>query len=276
MVSIRQIFIYPIKSLGGIELKTSRVERKGLAFDRRWMLVDDNGRFISQREFPKLALLKPSIVEDALYIEDTVGTLDRLEITLHEPDTDPIQVSVWDDQMKAKPMADEINHWFSTYLEQPVRLVFMHATSERIADQRYAPKPDDMVSFADGYPVLIINQASMDLLSKKVGQEIPVNRFRPNLVIDGVKAHEEDTLAEISINGLRFFGVKPCARCVMTTIDQQTAEKGKEPLKTLASYRSVEHKILFGENFIPDQSGEINQGDQVQILKVKPAPIQLV
>lgn len=274
MVSIKQIFIYPIKSLGGIELKTSRVERKGLAFDRRWMLVDETGRFISQREFPKLALLKPSIVEDALYIEDTAGTLAPLEITLHEPDTVPIEVSVWDDQMMAKPMADEINHWFSTYLEQPVRLVFMHATSERMADQRYAPKPDDMVSFADGYPVLIISQASMDLLSKKVGQEIPVNRFRPNLVIDGVKAHEEDTMAEIRINGLRFFGVKPCARCIMTTIDQQTAEKGKEPLKTLASYRSVEHKILFGENFIPDQSGEINQGDQVQILKVKPAPIQ--
>lgn len=272
-INIKSLHIYPIKSLGGIELSQTKVERRGLQHDRRWMLIDESGRFISQREYHSLALLQPSIEGEFLNIEDRSGRLDLLKISMDEPQTEPIKVTIWDDECLAKPLGESINKWFSAFMDKPVRLVYMHKGSQRIADQRYAPQPDDVVSFADGYPMLVISQESLDFLSKKVGTDIPMNRFRPNIVLTGLEPHGEDTLAEISINGLKLYGVKPCARCVMTTINQQTAEKGKEPLKTLASYRKTGVKILFGENFIPEVEGQITAGDSVEVLKFKSAPI---
>lgn len=269
MIRIKSIHIYPVKSMAGIELNFSEVERKGLKHDRRWMLVDETGRFLSQREFSKLALLQPSIAGNQLVITDKSGALDDISIEIKEPDTQPISVTVWDDTFMAKPLHSEVNEWFSKALESPVRIVFMHAESKRIADQRYAPKPDDMVSFADGYPILGISQESLDLLCEKLGYEIPMNRFRPNIVFEGLAPNEEDTLAEITINKLRLHGVKPCARCTITTIDQHTAEKGKEPLTTLSTYRKIDHKILFGENFIPAEGGVLKVGDEVSVLRKK-------
>lgn len=270
-IKIKSLHIYPIKSLGGIELSQTKVERRGLQHDRRWMLIDESGRFISQREYHSLALLQPSIEGEFLNIEDRSGRMDPLKISMEEPQTEPIKVTIWDDECLAKPLGESISQWFSAFMNKSVRLVYMHKGSQRIADQRYAPQPDDVVSFADGYPMLVISQESLDLLSKKVGAEIPMNRFRPNMVLTGLEPHGEDTLAEVSINGLKLYGVKPCARCVMTTIDQQTAEKGKEPLKTLASYRKTGAKILFGENFIPEIEGQITVGDSVEVLRFKSA-----
>lgn len=271
MIKIKSIHIYPIKSLAGIELTESRVQRRGLEHDRRWMLIDENGRFISQRENPKLALLQPSIKENLMFIQDRTGYMTPLGFEMSEPEHEAIEVSIWDDVCMAKPLDLKINQWFSKFMGKPVRLVYMHEGSTRIADQRYAPKKDDIVSFADGYPILVIGQASLDLLSEKVGTEVPMNRFRPNIVIDGLQPNEEDTLAEVTIGNLKLFGVKPCARCIMTTIDQESAEKGKEPLSTLASYRKVGNKTLFGENFIPDSEGLVKVGDLLNIEKRKKA-----
>ncbi len=273
-VSIKSLHIYPIKSLGGIQLSGSRIEKRGLQYDRRWMLIDENGRFVSQREYYQLALLQPSIEGNQITITDKSGKQESLSFGLDEPNAEPISVTIWDDECGAKPLAESVNNWFSNFMQKTVRLVYMHEGSSRIADQRYAPKADDLVSFADGYPILVISQQSFDLLNEKVGREIPANRFRPNIILEGLTAHEEDTLAEIEISDLKLHGVKPCARCVMTTIDQQTAEKGKEPLKTLATYRQLGHKILFGENFIPDTEGQLRVGDQVKILKRKASAIE--
>ena len=260
-IKLKSIHIYPIKSLKGIELSSSEVERRGLKYDRRWMLVDEQGRFISQREYHQLALLKTSINQDILTVTDLTGSQDPLTFEMSEPDSEPIEVSVWDDQCLAKPLDQEVNEWFSRFMGKSVRLVYMHDTSERKADPRYATSTDDIVSFADGYPILIISQASLDQLSEKAGEHIPAERFRANLIIDGVVAHAEDDLKNIEINGVELAGVKPCARCVMITIDQNTGEKGKEPLQTLSTYRKAGHKILFGYNFIPTRLGNIEVGD---------------
>ncbi|WP_305981689.1 MOSC domain-containing protein [Roseivirga thermotolerans] len=268
-IYVKNIYIYPIKSLGGIELTGSPVERRGLKYDRRWMLVDENGRFVSQREHQQLALLQPRIENHSMVIEDRSGKLQPLSIDLEAPIADPIEVTVWDDSCQALPSPEPINQWFSSVLGFATRLVYMPESSLRIADQRYAPATDDHVSFADGYPILIIGQASLNLLNQKLGYELPMNRFRPNLVLEGLAPHEEDTLAEIMINRLTYRGVKPCARCVMTTIDQNTGEKGAEPLRTLAGYRKSGNKILFGENFIPEHSGEVSVGLRVETIHRK-------
>lgn len=268
--NIKSLHIYPIKSLGGITLSSTKVERRGFQFDRRWMLIDENGRFISQRENHLLALLQPEIHGEYMTIVDGSHQLETLTFSLAEPKSEEINVTIWDDECTAKPLDTAVNEWFSTFMGKPVQLVYMHEGSQRIADQRYAPKPDDVVSFADGYPILITCQRSHDLLSEKVGFEIPANRFRPNIILEGLEAHEEDALAEIELGKLKLFGVKPCARCVMITIDQQTGQQGKEPTKTLSTYRKVGQKILFGENFIPDAEGQLSIGDELKILKRKP------
>jgi len=235
------------------------------------MLIDENGRFVSQRENPKLALLQPSIKDNLMFVEDRSGHMIPLGFEMSEPNSKAKKVTIWDDECLAKPLDMKVNQWFSKFMGKAVELVYMHNDSQRIADQRYAPKPDDMVSFADGYPILVISQGSLNLLCEKLGFEIPMNRFRPNIVLDGLEPNEEDTLAEIVVNELKLFGVKPCARCVMTTIDQQTAEQGKEPLKTLTTYRKLEHKILFGENFIPDEKGVLHVGNEVLVNRRKKA-----
>lgn len=272
--NIKSLHIYPIKSLGGITLSSTKVERRGFQFDRRWMLIDENGRFISQRENHQLALLQPEIHGEKMTIVDGSHQLETLTFPLAEPITEEIKVTIWDDECTAKPLDIAVNEWFSTFMSKPVQLVYMYEGSRRITDQRYAPKPDDVVSFADGYPILITCQRSHDLLSEKVGYEIPFNRFRPNIILEGLEAHEEDALAEIELGKLKLFGVKPCARCVMITIDQQTGQQGKEPTKTLSTYRKVGQKILFGENFIPDAEGQLSIGDELKILKRKPTAFE--
>ena len=260
-IKIKSIHIYPVKSLGGIHIESSEVESKGLKYDRRWMLVDENGHFISQRKYPKLSMLQPSITSVSLQIVDRTSELSPLNVPLESPNSESIAVTVWDDTCLAKPLSDSINAWFSQFMGMPVRLVYMHEQSERKADPRYATSDQDIVSFADGYPILIISQASMDLLNEKSSEHIPSDRFRANIIIDGVEAHEEDSLKKICTEEVELAGVKPCARCVMTTIDQQTGEKGKEPLQTLSTYRKEGQKILFGYNFIPTQLGNLQVGD---------------
>lgn len=263
-IKIKSLHIYPVKSLGGIDIESSEVERRGLKYDRRWMLVDENGQFISQRKYAKLSLLRAEIKADSLSITDTTGQQGTIDIPLATPKSKSITVTIWDDTCMAKPLNDSVNNWFSEFMNMPVSLVYMHEDSERKADPRYATSEKDIVSFADGYPILILSQASLDLLNQKTEEHIPADRFRANIIIEGVNAHEEDELQTISNGEVQLVGVKPCARCVMTTIDQQTAEKGKEPLESLSTYRKEGKKILFGYNFIPTQLGAISVGDSLK------------
>jgi uncharacterized protein YcbX len=177
-----------------------------------------------------------------------------------------IQVTVWDDTFPAVEVSSEASAWFTEVLDTECLLVYMPDSSIRPADPRYAVHEDDKVSFADGYPILMFDEASIELLSQKVGSTIPTNRFRPNLVTKGGHAHIEDELKVFEINGKTYHGVKPCARCIVTTIDQDTGvAPGTEPLKTLSSYRKTDHKIKFGQNVITPTSGMITVGDIIEV-----------
>lgn len=265
-LTVTQLYIYPIKSLAGISLESSNVEARGLQYDRRWVLVDDQNLFISQRKFPEMALLQPAISGGIMTISHKNNRVAPFSFALDATTGDEIPVTVWDDTCPALEVSAEASAWFSKVLNTSCRLVKMPESSIRPADPRYAVSPDDKVSFADGYPILMLDEASVNLLSEKSGQTIPADRFRANIIFKGGHAHVEDELKTFEINELSYHGVKPCARCIMTTIDQQSGEiAGKEPLKTLATYRRVDNKIKFGQNVIPPDHGTISVGDIIHV-----------
>lgn len=268
-LKITDLWIYPIKSIAGIQLTQAKVEKRGLQYDRRWVLADEQGTFVHQRDYPEMALLQPEINGDTMTIRHKTKEVAPMSFSMSEPTSTPIDVTVWDDTCAAKPVDKEADQWFSQIIGKNVRLLYMHEDSVRQADQRYAIETTDKVSFADGYPVLIISEASLGLLNSKTDEHIPMNRFRGNIIVSGAQAHEEDRLRKITIGEVEMYGVKPCARCIMTTIDVDTAQKGKEPLKSLATYRKLGHKILFGENFIPGNEGQVMVGDTLEILESK-------
>jgi len=262
---ISEIFIYPIKSLSGIALESSPVEKRGLQYDRRWVLIDDENLFMHQRDHNQLALLQPSISEETMAIIHKDDPTVWIEFPLKPEGTIREDVVVWDDSCKAVEVSEKVSQWFTKTLNISCRLMYMPDDSIRLTDQRYAIKPDDKVSFADGYPILAISESSMEFLNSKTATEIPIDRFRTNFLIKGGHPHIEDELQSFSIGNTEYYGVKPCARCVMTTVDQTTAEKGKEPLKTLATYRKIGNKILFGHNIIPMNIGNVKVGDTISL-----------
>jgi uncharacterized protein YcbX len=268
-LTLSEIWIYPIKSLGGISLQAAVAERPGLRYDRRWMLIDELGRFVSQREIPQMAQLGTAIESPFLTVFWKQNPAEKIQIPLeiNQVDLPKIQVEIWGDRCAARVLPDEINQWFSNNLSQKLRLVYMPDTTRRRADGRYAP-PGHHVSFADGFPYLIIGQASLDELNHRLDQPLPMNRFRPNFVFSGGRAFEEDDWKEFSINQLPFKGVKPCARCTIITTDQETAQRAAEPLKTLATFRKKGNRILFGQNvvWLGEEGAEVRVGDSISIL----------
>ncbi|WP_223818212.1 MOSC domain-containing protein [Mucilaginibacter rubeus] len=263
MLQVSELFIYPIKSLGGISVQSAVVTTRGLQHDRRWMLVNEHGLFITQREFPQMALLKARVEPNGIAVDH------HSKSTLLIPfncERKPLQqFAVWDDTCMGQYVNDEFDQWFSDALNMKCRLVYMPDDSEREVDQRYA-KPGMITSFADAYPFLLIGQSSLDDLNTRMAQPLPMNRFRPNIVFTGGNAYSEDLMNQINIASITFYGAKLCARCVLTTIDQQTAIKAKEPLKTLASYRMKNNKIMFGQNLVHENTGTITVGDELKVL----------
>lgn len=270
---ITALYIYPIKSLAGIEVPKAKVESRGFQHDRRFMLVDENNQFITQRNHAKMALLQPELTATEIIVRHKAEDINPLKISLDEPNTSPEMVTIWDDTCPAKPVSSKADEWFSTVLGMKCRLMYMHDESIRQADQRYAIKETDKVSFADGYPYLMISEESLAQLNEKLDEPIDMRRFRPSIVFKGGKPHEEDEIRKVFCNGIEMYGVKPCARCVMTTVNPDTSEKGKEPLKTLSIYRQIGSKILFGENFIATSGGELKVGYLLKVLERKPSSI---
>lgn len=263
MLTVSQLLIYPIKSLGGIALDTAQLTDRGLQHDRRWMLIDDDNRFLSQREHAQMALFKLDVLADALkvtYITDG-STINIPFIPLKH---DLLDVVLWDDTCTGQLVSDAVDAWFTVKLGIPTRLVYMPDETHRAADPRYTTQ-GTIASFADAYPALLIGQASLDDLNSRLAEQLPMNRFRPNIVFTGGEAYSEDQMNHITINGIDMYGVKLCARCVMTTINQETIEKGKEPLKTLARYRRKGNKILFGQNLAFNSNCVISVGDELNV-----------
>jgi len=262
MLTITQLFIYPIKSLGGIEVQSSWVGERGLQYDRRWMLIDDRERFITQRKHKQLALFRTAIDTDHLIVHHLQDPSDKLYIPLQTSTREAIAVTIWEDVCNAlivDPVADE---WVSSRMGMKLRLVYMPDESRREIDPDYAFEKE-ITSFSDGYPILLVGQSSMDHLNEKLQQPLSIDRFRPNIVFTGGAPHQEDEMKSFDINGLAMLGVKPCGRCVVTTIDQQTGIAGEEPLVTLSGYRKWNNKIYFGQNVIPKSFGLIKVGDGI-------------
>lgn len=265
MLQISELYIYPIKSLGGIAVKRAQVTEKGFKYDRRYLLVDENNNFLTQRIFPQMTQLQPSIEEDSLRITHQASK-DSIVIPLTPAPTENRgTVTIWDDSCTAEFVGDEADKWFSGMLGLNCRLVYMPDDTRRVVDERYAENA--ITSFSDAYPFLIIGQASLEDLNTRLTKALQMDRFRPNIVFTGGEPYEEDLYRHFTIAGIDFYGVKLCARCAVTTIDQQTAEKGKEPLKTLASYRFKNNKILFGQNMVHAGNGEIAIGDELLVLQ---------
>ncbi|MES2267162.1 MAG: MOSC N-terminal beta barrel domain-containing protein [Bacteroidota bacterium] len=264
MLSVSQLFIYPIKSLGGIELTTAQLTDRGLQHDRRWMLIDENNRFLSQREHAQLALFKIEVLSDALKVTYTTDDT-SINIPFIPLKPDLLNVTIWDDTCAGQLVSDAVDAWFTVKLGIPARLVYMPDETRRATDPRYTTE-GSIASFADAYPALLIGQASLDDLNTRLEQPLPMNRFRPNIVFTGRAPYSEDQMNHIRINGVDMYGVKLCARCVMTTIDQETTTKTKEPLKTLAGYRRKGAKILFGQNLAFNSTGIISIGDELSVL----------
>lgn len=263
MLTLSEIWIYPIKSMGGIALQEAVVGPRGLQYDRRWMLTYENGLFISQREIPEMALLGTAIDSNFLHIFRKNDPEENIRIPLEfsGDELPEISVQVWDDTCLALRLPEHINRWLSDQLKQNVQLVYMPDSTHRQTDLTYTSEGEH-VSFADAYPYLIIGQASLDELNRRLTDPLPINRFRPNFVFTGGSAHEEDTWSDFQIGPVAFRGVKPCARCIITTTNQENATRAGEPLKTLATYRQAGHKILFGQNVI--RTGE-GLGEMVRV-----------
>jgi uncharacterized protein len=270
MLQISRLFVYPIKSLGGISVAAAYLTDRGFQYDRRWMLLNGQNQFMTQRDYPQMALLQTDIREEGIYLFHKNDIHERIRIPLY-PETDQkLTVQVWKDLCEAVFVSREIDRWISARLNTECRLVFMPDDSIRKVDPNYAVQQNNITSFSDGYPLMLISQSSLDDLNSRLEKPLPMNRFRPNIVITGANPYEEDEMAEFMIRGIHFFGVKLCERCVMTTINQESLEKSKEPLKTLAGYRSRENKIFYGQNVLYTSGGvSLKTGDRVEVLARK-------
>jgi len=264
---LSEIWIYPIKSLGGISLDSALITKRGLEHDRRWMLVDENSVFLTQRNFHEMALLKVEMDKNGLIISHKTKSKGIIKIPFDAKPLKHLEVEIWDDKCDAYTVSSVANKWFSAVLNQKCRLVYMPEDSLRQLDRRYANE-GDITGFSDGYPILILGESALDNLNNRLDESVSMNRFRPNLVFKGGKPNEEDNWQEFEIGEATFLGAKPCARCVVTTINQDNGVSGKEPLKTLATYRKEGKKILFGQNVIPKSIGrQIHINDVIKVLK---------
>jgi len=258
---VTDLFIYPIKSLGGISLDQCEVLPEGFKYDRRWMLVDDAGNFLTQREHTQIALFSCAMGEDRIEVRYKE---ERQEIPLTAVSPHIKQVKVWSSQLKAQEVDPLLSEWFSDHLGMSATLVKMTEISQRPKQLSAAPFKTAL-SFADGYPYLIMGKASMAALNDRLESRLPLDRFRANIIISTKDAHEEDNwTSDFTLGTAKMKVIKPCARCVVTTIDQQSGDKGKEPLKTLATYRKWDNKIWFGANAICLEPGNIKVGDRVE------------
>ncbi|MBL0121288.1 MAG: MOSC domain-containing protein [Betaproteobacteria bacterium] len=263
--TLTAIHIYPVKALGGISLKASGVTPRGLKNDRRFMVVDADNGFITQRDVPKMATVWMELDNDEVIF--SAPDMESISVAA-EPQKRPTRaVQVWSSQVAAHSVSAEADAWLSQYLGFDARLVYMPDSSERQANPEYA-KGGEIVSFADGFPLLMASEESLADLNARIaatgGTPIPMSRFRPNLVITGGGPYAEDRLGEIRVGDAVFRAVKPCIRCQVTTTDQATGElRGPEPLRTLATYRQSPAGVMFGMNLVPVTLGTVRVGDAV-------------
>lgn len=261
-MQISSIYIYPIKSLDGISVKSAELTPRGFKNDRRWMLVDENNQFITQRNITDMCFFDVLQGNSSFTIHHrkTSQTITLSEETAQGKE---ISVTVWNDTVKAKTVSTKLDDYFSSHLKQKCSLVEMPASTLRLVDKEYAFN-NEIVSFADAYPVLMLGEEALKLLSNKTGREMSALRFRPNLVFSGGAAHEEDNFGVFSVGETQLRNAKLCGRCVIPTIKPESGEIEKEVNTILAQYRTIQNKIMFGINCLVNKTGQITIGDAIQ------------
>jgi uncharacterized protein YcbX len=265
VLELTQITVYPVKSCKGLTLTRASLTPFGLELDRRWMVVDANNTFVSQRSLPSMALIEPLPSDRTLRLK--APGMEDLEVSIPPTEASPRPVNIWEDVCAALDCGDGAARWFSQFLGTACRLVSIGTDYKRAVNPNYAAD-NDQVSFADAFPLLLISSASLRDLNARLDTPIPMNRFRPNIVVSGCDPYAEDQWQRVSIGPVTFRVSKPCARCTVPTVDQTTGIAGQEPLATLATYRKGrDGKVFFGQNMINEQkSGEIVLGSEVTIL----------
>ena len=261
---LESIHIYPVKGLRGVSVPAATVEPCGLQGDRRWMVVDPAGRYLTQRDLPGMArILATPAAEDAM--DGAIVLMTDGAEPLHVPvptATRPAPVVVWRDRVPARGAGRDAADWLTAALGQPCRLVHLSDPAARPVDLAYGG-PGDRVSFADGFPLLVVNTASLDDLNARLAQPVPIARFRSNLVVSGAAPWAEDGWRQLHVGRIAFRAVKPCTRCIVIATDQDTGARApdREPLRTLASFRGdADRRALFGQNLVPDSLGRIAVG----------------
>lgn len=283
---VSELCIYPFKSCQGIKLKQAEVTPKGFACDREFMLVTQKGKFLTQRQFPQLAKVQVQIFDEQVSLSAVDSQVKPLTFQPTLTGTE-IEVEIWRDHTKAIDQGDKVAEWFHTFLEldgqKKCRLVRQSPHYIRPIERRYITPIRESVSFADSYPYLLTATASLQELNHRVRDmeqqnqnfdPVPMDRFRPNIVVETEQSFVEGNWKSIQIGKVRFILVKPCSRCIITTTDQKTGKRNqsKEPLRTLGTFRQFgDQGVLFGEYMIPQNLGTIQVGDAVQVLAFRGA-----
>ena len=259
---VTRLAVYPVKGLGGQLLEKVEVQERGFAWDRRWMLVGEDHQFLSQRQLPKMATINAGVNAEELVLGH--GT-SQITVPVKPPETaSKIHATVWKDRVEAVFLPDP-GEWLSEILHHRCDLVFMPETTRRAVNPAFA-QPGDIVGFADAYPVLLIGEASIGDLNARLAEPVPIDRFRPNIVVSSLEPFIEDQWGELAVGSALLCGTKACNRCSVPTIDQLTGENtGPEPIRTLSSYRRFGAGIYLGQNLTVRRTGSISIGDTVSV-----------
>jgi uncharacterized protein YcbX len=273
-VRLTRIRVYPLKGAAGFDLDETELDETGIPGDRRWMLTDPRGGFISQRTHPRLCLIQSAPAGPTSGDPNEVGA--GSSFTLEAPGMEPFllqpveseawsQVRLHEDSVSVMSGYEEADRWFSAFLEEPCHLVFMPMEVHRPVDPEWAP--GFRVGLADGYPLHLTSEESLREMNLKLSHETSMLRYRPNLVVAGGRPWDEDEWRTLDVGGVRLRLVKPCARCTVTTVDQATGARGQEPLRGMSSSRMWKGKVYFGQNAVADGNGRFRVGDRVHIVE---------
>jgi uncharacterized protein YcbX len=262
-IRLTSLHVYPLKGAAGYDLAETSLDELGVPLDRRWMLVDAEGRFVSQRTHPRLALIRVESREGEIHVE--APGQEPLCLSVSEERVMRREVTVHGKEINALIDTGEQTAWFADFFSEDLALASLPEGTSREVDPKYAR--GHRVGFADAYPLHLVSESSLGDLNARLRKPLPMSRFRPNLVVSGGRPWEEDTWRELEIGGAILALVKPCARCPVTTVDQSRGSRGREPLWTLGVFRRYEGKVFFGQNAVPERGGGLRVGDEVRILQ---------
>jgi uncharacterized protein YcbX len=268
-ITVSQLVIYPVKSLGGIAVERLELTESGPAFDRQWMIVNPHGRFLTQRVLPQMCLISTELRAGSLWLKAAGRKQLSPEIEVPRGGGEPREVTVWRDTVLAHDCGNEVAHWLSAHLETDCRLVYLPAENTRTAPAGSADFADQL-AFADAYPLLLTNQQSLDEFNQHLGTPIGMERFRPNVVVSGAPAYAEDSWQRLRIAKQEFELVSPCTRCVMPSINPATAEKQQTVIDTLNQTRRFGTETRFGQNIIYQLPGYLTRGATVEVIESSP------